>query len=74
MVYKNCKIYGPYRKKQDGREHVVIIYPDGRKSSVSYPKFLVENRRGKYLKKAKQGHFVVDLVLANMAKKYKRVR
>lgn len=51
MVYKNCKIYGPYRRKQDGREHVVIIYPDGRKSSVSYPKFLVENSMGKYLEK-----------------------
>lgn len=50
LVYKNCKIYGPYRRKQDGRKHVVIIYPDGRKSSVSYPKFIAENRMGKYLK------------------------
>jgi uncharacterized C2H2 Zn-finger protein len=49
MVYENCKIYGPYTRKQDGRKHVVVIYPDGKHGSVSYPKFLTEKRLGRYL-------------------------
>ena len=47
MVYENCRIYGPYFRK-DGRQHVVLVYPDGRKKTVSYPKFLTEKRLGRY--------------------------
>ena len=47
MVYENCKVYGPYKRK-DGRSHVVLVYPDGRKKTVSYPKFLTENRINRY--------------------------
>ena len=35
------KIYGPYTRKEDNRQHVIII--DGEKRrTVSYPKFLME--------------------------------
>ena len=49
MVYENCKIYGPYTRKQDGRQHVVVIYADKSRTSVSYPKFLTEKRLNRYL-------------------------
>jgi len=50
MVYENCKIYGPYLRK-DGRKHVCIVHPDGRKQTVSYPKFLTEQRLNRYFLK-----------------------
>lgn len=50
MVYENGKIYGPYTRK-DGRQHIVIVYPDGIKKTVSYPKYLVELDLGRYLEK-----------------------
>jgi len=41
------KIYGPYYRK-DGRQHVIII--DGTKRrTVSYPKYLMEQRLGRKL-------------------------
>ena len=49
MLYENCKIYGPYKRK-DNRKHVVVIFPDGKRKTVSYPKYLTENRIGRYLK------------------------
>lgn len=48
MVYVNCKIYGPYKRK-DNREHVVIVWPNGKKQTVSYPKYLTEVRLNRYL-------------------------
>lgn len=48
MVYENCKIYGPYLRK-DKRKHVVLVHPDGKKQTVSYPRFLTEKRIGRYL-------------------------
>jgi len=50
MVYENCKIYGPYIRKQDRRQHIIVIYPDGKRMSISYPKFLMEIRLNRYLK------------------------
>lgn len=47
-LYKDCKIYGPYKGK-DGRERVVVIYPNGNRTTVSYPKYLTECRLGRYL-------------------------
>lgn len=48
MLYENCKIYGPYKWK-DSRERLAIVYPDGKHSSVSYPKYLMEQHLGRYL-------------------------
>lgn len=48
MIYGNCKIYGPYTRK-DRRQHVVVVYPDGRRKTVSYPKLLMEKHLDRYL-------------------------
>lgn len=48
MVYHQCKIYGPYTRK-DGRQHIIVVYPDGCKKTVSYPKYFVEMELGRYL-------------------------
>ncbi len=48
-IYDQCKLYGPYKRK-DNRKHVILIWPDGRKQTVSYPKYLTEIRLGRYLK------------------------
>jgi hypothetical protein len=41
------KIYGPYTRK-DGRQHV-IIYDNFKRKTVSYPKFLLEQKLGRSL-------------------------
>ena len=51
MVYENCRIYGPYDRNQDNRLTVVVVYPDGRKKTVSYPKYLMETHLERYLDK-----------------------
>lgn len=42
------RVYGPYTRK-DGRQHVICIYPDGRRRTVSYPKWLMEKHLGREL-------------------------
>lgn len=48
MVYDECKVYGPYNRK-DGRQHVIVIFPDKKRKTVSYPKYLIENHLQRYL-------------------------
>jgi transcription elongation factor Elf1 len=48
MVYENCNINGPYLRK-DGRMHMVIRFPERKLSTVSYPKYLMEQHLGRYL-------------------------
>lgn len=51
MVYEGYKVYGPY-KRQDGRMHVCLLNKEtGDRKTVSFPKFLVEMSRNKYLEK-----------------------
>jgi hypothetical protein len=47
-VYSGCKIYGPYTRK-DGRQHVCVIWPDASRSTVSFPKYMMETYLGRYL-------------------------
>lgn len=47
-IYKECKIYGPYIRK-DGRKHVCILFKDGSRKTVSYPKYLMEKYLNRYL-------------------------
>jgi hypothetical protein len=47
-VYQNCKIYGPYLRK-DGRKHICAIFSDGSRKTVSYPKYLMEVYLNRYL-------------------------
>ena len=50
MIYENCKIYGPYTRK-DGRQHICIVLSDKRKITVSYPKYLMEKHLNRQLRK-----------------------
>lgn len=45
---KPDRVYGPYLRK-DGRKHVILIYADGSRRTVSYPKWLNEKRLGREL-------------------------
>ena len=47
MAEANVKVYGPYTRK-DGRQHVVL-YKDGVRKTVSYPKYLLEQKLGRSL-------------------------
>lgn len=42
------KIYGPYLRK-DNRLHLVIKKDDGKLTSISYPKWIMENHLGRKL-------------------------
>ncbi|RLG01693.1 hypothetical protein DRN58_01225 [Thermococci archaeon] len=48
--YKDCRVYGVYWNK-DGRSRVAVIFPNGKKKTVSYPKFLMEVKLGRFLEK-----------------------
>ena len=48
MVYEDYKIYGPYFRK-DGRQHIIAIHPEEGRKTVSYPKYLMECKLGRYL-------------------------
>ena len=41
-------VYGPYLRK-DNRKHVILIHEDGRRQTVSYPKYLLQNHIGRDL-------------------------
>jgi hypothetical protein len=43
LASKRNKVYGPFTKK-DSRQIVIIIYPDGKRRTVSYPKYLMEKK------------------------------
>jgi hypothetical protein len=47
-VYIDCKIYGPYTRK-DGRKHICVLFSDGSRTTVSYPKYLMEKHLNRYL-------------------------
>lgn len=48
-MYNNAhKTYGPYTCK-DGRKRICFVWKDGRKQTVSYPKYLMECHLGKFL-------------------------
>ena len=44
------KVYGPYTRK-DGRKHVIIIDDDNNQTTVSYPKYLMQEHLGRQLTK-----------------------
>lgn len=50
-MYQNCRVYGPY-KRDDGRMHCVIVFPDGSRKTISYPKYLMELKLGRFLSDA----------------------
>lgn len=52
-MFEGCKVYGPYTAK-DGRQRVFLVYPNGRKRTVSYPKYLMEIKLGRELDPKKE--------------------
>lgn len=50
MAYgDDMKIYGPYQRKSDGRQIVIVIDKNGKKRTVSYPKWIMELQIGRQL-------------------------
>jgi hypothetical protein len=43
------KVHGPYRRKTDGRQIVIIIDNNGDRRTVSYPKWIMELQLGRRL-------------------------
>lgn len=57
MIYKDCRVYGPYKRK-DNRQHICVLYPDGKRSTVSYPKYLVELKLNRHLETNETIHHI----------------
>lgn len=57
MVYENCLIYGPYKRK-DCRYIVIIKWPNGHFQTVSYPKYCMEKLLNKYLLESEEVHHI----------------
>lgn len=57
--YQDCKIYGPYLRK-DGRSHVIVFHNGKRLATVSYPKYIVEMAIGRYLTWPETVHHIDD--------------
>lgn len=51
IMYENCKLYGPYTSKKDGRTRCIIVYSNGHRQTISYPKYIVEQHLNRYLEK-----------------------
>lgn len=52
MAYAdNFTIYGPYKRKKDSRQIVIVVDRKGKKRTVSYPKWLMEIQMGRPLDK-----------------------
>lgn len=49
------KVYGPYTRN-DRRQHVVVVYSDLSKQTISYPKYLVEKEIGRTLNDNEEVH------------------
>ena len=43
------KVHGPYRRKSDGRQIVIVVENNGKRRTVSYPKWLMELQIGRRL-------------------------
>lgn len=61
MVYENCRFYGPYLSKKDNRLRCIVVFPDGVKRTISYPKYLMEVHLDRYL----EGDETVDHIDGN---------
>lgn len=55
-MYEHYKIYGPYIAK-DGRKRIVAVYGKV-KTTISYPKYLIEVSIGRHLKSDEQIHHI----------------
>ena len=54
MAYAdNFTVYGPYKRKDD-RQIVVVVHRNGKRRTVSYPKWLLECHLGRKLHKDRE--------------------
>jgi hypothetical protein len=52
MAYEdNFKVWGPYKRQSDGRQIVIVVERNGKKRTISYPKWLLECQLGRKLDK-----------------------
>ena len=58
MVYENYKIYGPYLNKKDNRLRSILVSPDNKKLTISYPKYLMEVHLDRYLEDDETVHHI----------------
>lgn len=51
-MYEDCKVLGPYRSAKKGKERrfVIIRFPDGRKKTTAYARYLLEVHLGRELR------------------------
>lgn len=57
-MYEGCRVYGPYDRKQDNRQHVIVIFPGGKRKTISYPRYIIEMNIGRYLTKEEEVHHI----------------
>lgn len=43
------KVHGPYKRKTDGRQIIIIVENNGKRRTVSYPKWIMELQLGRQL-------------------------
>ena len=58
MVYDDCKMYGPYLDNKDKRLRCVLVYKNGRKQTISYPKYIIETHIGRCLEENETVHHI----------------
>lgn len=62
IPYEDYKCYGPYERK-DGRRHVVLVHNiTKQKKTVSYPKYKMELKLGKYLEPNEEIHHINEFI------------
>jgi len=49
MLYEHVKLLGPYIRNCDKRWYLKVIKSDGKRTTLSYPKYLMEKKLGRYL-------------------------
>ena len=54
-MVEDPRVYGPYSRK-DGRKHVILIYATGRRRTVSYPRWILEQQTGSLIPKGIDVH------------------
>ena len=57
-MYEDCRVYGPYDRKEDNRQHVIIISLDGKRKTLSYPRYVMEINLNRYLTKDEEVHHI----------------
>lgn len=70
--YANSRVYGPYYRK-DGRQHVIVIFPNNKRTTVSYPRYLIETIIGRKLDTFEDVHHINGDVTDNRLENFEIV-